>query len=399
MSFIILEAPVDEYDKMAQGFTPQELAKRGITDVRPDSIARSDPHVYMRARQMSEAGTYEKFFVLVPHQRPDDPRLGQRAREGDRGRQRQAGGDREDPRLGQDHGEAGGAQPLLALLPRPLQGGRHARRHQQGLHARRAPRAGARGETRSAFMVAPSLDKRPVAEPEKLAVALLASLPGYKEVKPGEPHDIKIGDLDGVEVSAHAVDEDDNTPVHLYQAMLLGKDGGYFRLIGIATDGGCRRASSPSSPRSPRASRCCRERVGCGLTGVGAPSHMNGPWRAVSSAVEHTLHTRGVIGSIPIPPTTRINDLARRKDWALSRALAPCRGRVASRGSGPASRWSSGPAARVLHCNISTIGPFQCTLTIFQARVLNFFLTLARALLVGGVGNCTLTGLTAKRSI
>jgi hypothetical protein len=25
--------------------------------------------------------------------------------------------------------------------------------------------------------------------------------------------------------------------------------------------------------------------------------------RAVSSAVEHTLHTRGVIGSIPIPPT------------------------------------------------------------------------------------------------
>ena len=26
--------------------------------------------------------------------------------------------------------------------------------------------------------------------------------------------------------------------------------------------------------------------------------------RAVSSAVEHTLHTRGVIGSIPIPPTT-----------------------------------------------------------------------------------------------
>ena len=24
-------------------------------------------------------------------------------------------------------------------------------------------------------------------------------------------------------------------PVRLYQAMLLGKDGGYFRLIGIAT--------------------------------------------------------------------------------------------------------------------------------------------------------------------
>jgi hypothetical protein len=83
--------------------------------------------------------------------------------------------------------------------------------------------------------VAPSLDKRPVAQPAKLAVALLASLPGYKEVKPGEPRDIDVGDLSGVELSASAVDEDDNTPVHLYQAMLLGKDGGYYRLIGIST--------------------------------------------------------------------------------------------------------------------------------------------------------------------
>lgn len=112
------------------------------------------------------------------------------------------------------------------------------------------------GATRSAFMVAPSLDKRPVAEPEKLAVALLASLPGYKDVKPGEAQEIKIGDLDGVEVSANAADEDDGTPVRLYQAMLVGKDGGYFRLIGIAT--------AADAPRLE-------------ATGARAASHMNGP--------------------------------------------------------------------------------------------------------------------------
>ncbi len=50
----------------------------------------------------------------------------------------------------------------------------------------------------------------------------------------GVPRSIRIGGLDGVEVEVDAVDEDDNKPVHLYQAMLLGKDGGYFRLIGIA---------------------------------------------------------------------------------------------------------------------------------------------------------------------
>lgn len=56
VSFIILEAPVGEYDKMARGFTADELAKRGVTDARKSELARTDPHVYMRAQQMSAAG-------------------------------------------------------------------------------------------------------------------------------------------------------------------------------------------------------------------------------------------------------------------------------------------------------------------------------------------------------
>ena len=237
VSFIILEAPVDEYDKMAQGFTPQELAKRGITDVRPASIGRSGPHIYMRARQTSAAGTYEKFFVLF---RTDDQTILVSAN------------------VPAQSIEDGSVKPeeIAAILASAKTTEKPAVRDlfslsylgpfkEAGtlvgtskvytLDGRLEPER--RGETRSAFMVAPSLDKRPVAEPEKLAVALLAGLPGYKEVKPGEPHDIKIGDLDGVEVSAGAVDEDDNTPVRLYQAMLLGKDGGYYRLIGIVTSG------------------------------------------------------------------------------------------------------------------------------------------------------------------
>ena len=68
-------------------------------------------------------------------------------------------------------------------------------------------------------------------------MALLASLSGYKDIKTEEPREIAIGGLLGVETWASAIDEDDNVPVRLYQAMLLGKDGGYFRLIGIATPG------------------------------------------------------------------------------------------------------------------------------------------------------------------
>ena len=86
-------------------------------------------------------------------------------------------------------------------------------------------------------MVAPSLDKRSIGNPKKEAVALLASLSGYKAIKLEEPREVTIGGLPAVETWASAVDEDDGTPVRLYQAMLLGKDGGYFRLLGIATPG------------------------------------------------------------------------------------------------------------------------------------------------------------------
>ncbi len=235
VSFVILEAPVDEYDKMAQGFTPQELAKRGITDVRPASIQRSDPHVYMRARQTSAAGTYDKFFVLfrtndqtilisvnVPAKAIEDGSV----KPEEIATILASAKTTETPAVRNLYS-------LSYLGPFKEAGTLVGTSKVYTLDGSLEPERG--GATRSAFMVAPSLDKRPVAEPEKLAVALLASLPGYREIKPGEPKPIKIGDLDGIEVSADAIDEDDGTPVRLYQAMLLGKDGGYYRLIGIAT--------------------------------------------------------------------------------------------------------------------------------------------------------------------
>ena len=235
VSFIILEAPVGEYDKMAKGFTAEELAKRGVTDVRRGDLARTDPHVYMRAQQKSAAGDYAKFFVLfrsadqtllvsvnVPQKSIEDgsvkPEEIERVLTSAKTTEKSAVRDLYSLTYLGPFKEAGtlvGTSKLYTLDGR--------------LEPERS------GETRSAFMVAPSLDKRPITEPEKQSVALLASLPGYKDFKPGATRAITIGGLDGVEVDAEAIDADDGRPIHLYQAMLLGKDGGYFRLIGIAT--------------------------------------------------------------------------------------------------------------------------------------------------------------------
>ena len=237
VSFVILEAPAAEYDKMAQGFTPEELAKRGVTDVEKGALARTDSYTYMRARQKSAAGKYAKYFVLfrtadqtvlvsvnVPQRAVDDGSV-----------------KREDIEAILATATTTGKPALRDLYslsylgPFKEAGTLVGTSKVYTLDGRLEPERA--GETRSAFMVAPSLDRRPIGNPEKLSVALLSSLPGYKDVKPGATRAIAVGGLDGVEVEADALDADDNKPIHLYQAMLLGKDGGYFRLIGIATPG------------------------------------------------------------------------------------------------------------------------------------------------------------------
>ena len=235
VSFIILEAPVAEYEKMAAGFTPEELAKRGITDVTKGELTRTDPHVYMRAHQKSAAGEYAKFFVLfrtadqtvlvsvnAPQRSIADGSVKPAAIEAVLRTAKTT--------------EKAAVRDLYSLTylgpfkeAGTLVGTSKVYTLDGSLQPERA------GETRSAFMVAPSLDKRPVTEPKKQSVALLASLPGYKDFKPGETHAINIGGLDEIEVEGEALDVDDDKPIHLYQAMLMGKDGGYFRLIGIAT--------------------------------------------------------------------------------------------------------------------------------------------------------------------
>ena len=234
VSYVILEAPVGEYDKMARGFTPDELAKRGIKHVQQGQLSRTDPHVYMRAVQKSEAGLYAKYFVLfrtsdqtvlvsvnVPQHSLDDGAVKTEEIE----RVLATAKTTEKPAVRDIYS-------LSYLGPFREAGRLVGTSKVYTLDGRLEPERA--GETRSAFMVAPSLDKRQVAEPNKQAVALLASLPGYKDFKPGTTRSINIGGLDGIEVEADAIDEDDGKLIHLYQAMLLGADGGYFRLIGIA---------------------------------------------------------------------------------------------------------------------------------------------------------------------
>ena len=150
VSFVILEAPAAEYDKMAQGFTAAEFAKRGITDASRRSFSaptRTSSCAHARNRQPD----LPEFFVLF---RTTDQTVlvssNVPARAVDDGSVKPT--EIESVLATAKTTEQPAVHDLFSLsLSRALQGGGHAGRHQQGLYARRAP--GARARRRDALGV------------------------------------------------------------------------------------------------------------------------------------------------------------------------------------------------------------------------------------------------------
>ena len=95
------------------------------------------------------------------------------------------------------------------------------------------------------------------------------------------------------------------------QPQARGADPRCAALSGRACPGsGCPRgAASPGGVRASNAARAMPR-----LTPGDSPSKIRPLFgRAVSSAVEHCLHTAGVTGSIPVPPTTHCGPLRKTK--------------------------------------------------------------------------------------
>lgn len=232
-SFVILEVPAKAYDELAGGMTSDKLATRGIRDVARGKLARTDEHVFMRGRQSSAAGDFVKFFVVfkaadmavlvsanVPAAAIIDGTV--KSEEIERVLASAATTDkrsvRELFRLGhlgpfKEAGTFVGTSKIYTL------------------DGRMEPER--KGEPRAVFIVAPSLDLRPVDDLADFAAKLLQTITGYVELKTGEPRRSTVAGLAAVLIDAEAKDAKEGRPMRLHQAVLAGKGGGYFRLIGI----------------------------------------------------------------------------------------------------------------------------------------------------------------------
>lgn len=234
VSYVILESPREAYEEIVAGFTPRELAKRGITGPERGSLTRTGDHVYMRARQVSPAGTYAKFFVVF--------------RTGDQSILITANVPIDALRTGTV--TAAGIEQVLASA---ATASRTAVRELYRLdYLGQFKQAGTligtskvytrdgrigpvrEGQPHAVFVVAPSLDTRPIEEPHDFATRLLTSLTGYRDIKFDTPAEVSVDGHTSIAIEAQAADAETGTPVDILQVLLPAPGGGYFRLLGIA---------------------------------------------------------------------------------------------------------------------------------------------------------------------
>lgn len=235
VSFVILEAPAKAYQELTAGFSSEQLASRGILDAQQGTLQRKDQYLYIRARQSAPLGDVAKFFVLfrtedqsvlVSANVPMGAIKGGTVKPEDIERVLATAATAEKPAIRELY-------RFMYLGPFKEAGTIVGTSTLYTLDGRMEPER--KGEARSQFVVAPSLEKLPVAEPETAAKTLLSSLTGFEDIRPEQPRPIKIAGLDGIEIEADAIETGGGKPMRLYQALLLPKDGGYFRLIGMAT--------------------------------------------------------------------------------------------------------------------------------------------------------------------
>lgn len=234
ISFVIFEAPAAAYAEMAKGFTPQTLATRGILDAERGTLARAGEYVYMRARQSSAAGNFAKFFVLfatadqtvlvtanVPQSAIE---TGAIKRE-----------DIERVLASASTVAVAAVKDLykLGYMGPFKEAGRVAGTAKlYTLDGKLTPDQ--QGSARTALIVAPSIDKRPVGNVEDAAKRLLQSLTGYRDFAPSNPAAIEIAGMSGVEIEAEATEQQSSARMLIYQVLLVAKEGGYYRLVGMA---------------------------------------------------------------------------------------------------------------------------------------------------------------------
>lgn len=232
-SIVVLEMPAVAYEQLAGGLTPEALAARGIHNAKPRKLERADTHLYVTAEQDNAQGSFAKFMMAIRDASttafvtvnvPKAAMDGGRAKLVDIERilagaeLKTAAAPSKDPFT------------LSHLGPFKPAGSVLGTTRAFTLDGRFEPPAP--GEERAILIVAPSLDRRTVTDPDPFAERLLAGLSGISDLAVTERGRLVIAGIPAIELVGSAKDQASGRPLTLYQALIYPPTGGYFRVVG-----------------------------------------------------------------------------------------------------------------------------------------------------------------------
>lgn len=233
-TIILLEVPASAYPDMTKGLSAETLSRQGLTDIRTGTLDREGEHVYISAEQSTPAGAFAKHILLfregpvtalvsasVPKSAIESRTVSSEAIERTLA----------SARLAPDAGE----KPYALNYTGPFRD-TGAFIGQSHFYAIIDPPGKEReaSATPPSLIVAAALDGPRIDDLEATGRAGIAELTGGREPADIQSQRIDIAGLEGIEHIVLPSGNAEPSDAGIYQVILRGRDGGYYRIVGKA---------------------------------------------------------------------------------------------------------------------------------------------------------------------
>lgn len=233
-TIILLEVPASAYPDMARGLSAETLSSQGITDVQTGTLDRGGEHVYVTGEQSTPAGPFAKQILLfregavtallsasLPKSAIENGSISAQAVERALASARLAPGAGEKPYAlsytgpFRDTGAFIGQSHFYAIVDPP---------------GKQRPASA----TPPSLIIAAALDGPRIDDLEATGRAGIAELTGGQEPTTLESQQFDVAGLEGIEHVVPPSGSGEASDAGIYQVILRGRDGGYYRIVGKA---------------------------------------------------------------------------------------------------------------------------------------------------------------------
>lgn len=229
VSLVIAELPGAAYEQLARGLTADALAGKGIVKAEAGKLARAEPYLYMRGEQASEQGPVAKFLIAFRNEDATalvTANVQKAALDGGHVSAQDVEKILASASLAAEAAPAQDVFKLGYLGPFKPAGSILGTTRAFTLDGKLEP-----GHQRASLVVAPSLDMRPVTEPDKLPEKLIDGIAWLEDIKITSRRQLEVAGLKAIEITADAKDKESGKPTTLFQTLILGEAGGYYRVF------------------------------------------------------------------------------------------------------------------------------------------------------------------------